>query len=211
MSCLRSIVRAKADKERYDKQMAAYQAPEKITNRKRNKTGYNMFFSSHVVQLKNTEHGVPSERGSVARLVGSAWKQLSADERQYYEREAHKHNGLNPAKETEEDEDEEEPPKRIPVPMEHHYHPVPVPVHPEMHMHQMHQPPPYLTHHVPPPGHDPRQPPMPPHGTLLSDLLSRRLVSLLFTDSREFVVSFAKGITCMARHLRLLIHMTTVE
>ncbi len=33
-----------------------------------------MFFSAHVLRLKQTEAGVPSERGSVARLVGNAWK-----------------------------------------------------------------------------------------------------------------------------------------
>jgi hypothetical protein len=54
--------------------MAQYQPPDKQANRKRNKTGYNMFFSAHVLRLKQSDHGVPSERGSVARLVGSAWK-----------------------------------------------------------------------------------------------------------------------------------------
>ena len=66
--------RAKADRKRYDDQMAKYQPPERATNRKRNKTGYNMFFSAHVLRLKQSEMGVPSERGSVARLVGNAWK-----------------------------------------------------------------------------------------------------------------------------------------
>ena len=66
--------RAKADRKRYEEQMAQYQPPDKQANRKRNKTGYNMFFSAHVLQLKQSEMGVPSERGSVARLVGTAWK-----------------------------------------------------------------------------------------------------------------------------------------
>jgi hypothetical protein len=66
--------RAREDRKRYEEQMAKYQPPDKQTNRKRNKTGYNMFFSSHVLRLKSTESGVPSERGSVARLVGKAWK-----------------------------------------------------------------------------------------------------------------------------------------
>jgi hypothetical protein len=88
--------------------MTQYQAPDKHSNRKRNKTGYNMFFSAHVLRLKQTESGVPSERGSVARLVGTAWKQLSADDKAYYEREADKHNGMNPVKEGEEDDEEEE-------------------------------------------------------------------------------------------------------
>lgn len=66
--------RAREDRKRYEEQMAKYQPPDKQSNRKRNKTGYNMFFSAHVVRLKATESGVPSERGSVARLVGNAWK-----------------------------------------------------------------------------------------------------------------------------------------
>jgi len=66
--------RALADKKRYEAQMVNYQPPEKQQNRKRNKTGYNMFFSAYVLRLKQSSAGVPSERGSVARLVGSAWK-----------------------------------------------------------------------------------------------------------------------------------------
>lgn len=66
--------RAKADRKRYEDQMTKYQPPDKQANRKRNKTGYNMFFSAHVLRLKQSELGVPSERGSVARLVGNAWK-----------------------------------------------------------------------------------------------------------------------------------------
>lgn len=96
--------RAKSDRKRYEEQMAKYQPPDKAGNRKRNKTGYNMFFSAHVLRLKQSELGVPSERGSVARLVGTAWKQLSSEEKQYYEREADKHNGMNPVDKAE-DED----------------------------------------------------------------------------------------------------------
>ena len=66
--------RAKKDRKRYEDQMQNYQPPDKQANRKRNKTGYNMFFSAHVLRLKQSELGVPSERGSVARLVGNAWK-----------------------------------------------------------------------------------------------------------------------------------------
>ena len=98
--------RAKKDKARYDEQMAKYQPPDKAGNRKRNKTGYNMFFSAHVLRLKQSEMGVPSERGSVARLVGTAWKQLSADEKAYYEREADKHNGMNPVDKVDDDDKE---------------------------------------------------------------------------------------------------------
>lgn len=99
--------RAKSDRKRYEEQMAKYQPPDKAGNRKRNKTGYNMFFSAHVLRLKQSELGVPSERGSVARLVGTAWKQLSAEEKQYYEREADKHNGMNPVDKTDDDDDKE--------------------------------------------------------------------------------------------------------
>jgi len=70
--------KAREDRRRYEAQMAAYQPPEKQRNKKRNKTGYNMFFSAHVLQLKDSEQGVPSERGSVARLVGNAWKVRSS-------------------------------------------------------------------------------------------------------------------------------------
>jgi hypothetical protein len=66
--------RAKADRKRYEDQMSKYQPPERSSSRKRNKTGYNMFFSAHVLRLKQSEMGVPSERGSVARMVGNAWK-----------------------------------------------------------------------------------------------------------------------------------------
>eukprot|EP00980_Cylindrotheca_fusiformis_P014205 scaffold3736_cov103-Cylindrotheca_fusiformis.AAC.7 len=152
--------RAKTDRKRYEEQMAQYQPPDKQANRKRNKTGYNMFFSAHVLRLKQSEMGVPSERGSVARLVGTAWKearysigpafvfqQLSAEEKQYYEREADKHNGMNPVeKEGEEDEDEEA--KRQ---ADHHGY-----LHPshEMHMHGGMPPPIHPMHQ--PPQHDPR-------------------------------------------------------
>lgn len=87
--------KAREDRRRYEAQMAAYQPPEKQRNKKRNKTGYNMFFSAHVLQLKDSEQGVPSERGSVARLVGNAWKDLSAEEKEYYEREAEKQNAMD--------------------------------------------------------------------------------------------------------------------
>jgi len=100
--------RAREDRKRYEEQMAKYQPPDKQANRKRNKTGYNMFFSAHVLRLKQSESGVPSERGSVARLVGNAWKQLASEEKQYYEREADKHNGMNPVLDKDEDEEEDE-------------------------------------------------------------------------------------------------------
>lgn len=63
--------RAKADRKRYEEEMANYQPPDKGSNKKRNKTGYNMFFTFHVNKMKDTDTGVPSERGSVARLVGN--------------------------------------------------------------------------------------------------------------------------------------------
>mmetsp|Transcript_7807 Transcript_7807/g.10443 ORF Transcript_7807/g.10443 Transcript_7807/m.10443 type:complete len:390 (-) Transcript_7807:468-1637(-) len=100
---------ARNDRKRYEDQMAKYHPPDKQANRKRNKTGYNMFFSAHVLRLKQSEAGVPSERGSVARLVGSAWKELTAEEKQYYEREADKQNDMNPVERDAEDEDEPTP------------------------------------------------------------------------------------------------------
>jgi len=145
--------RAKSDRKRYDDQMAQYQPPDKQANRKRNKTGYNMFFSAHVLRLKQSETGVPSERGSVARLVGTAWKQLTAEEKQYYEREADKHNGMNPVKEdVEEDDDEEARKQQMTDPYAHMHQ------HSGMHMqegmaHPMHA---SAMHHQAQ-QHDPRQ------------------------------------------------------
>lgn len=132
--------------------MAKYQPPDKQANRKRNKTGYNMFFSAHVLRLKQSEAGVPSERGSVARLVGNAWKQLSSEEKQFYEREADKQNGMNPV-EKDDDEDDEDMAKRGGPAMSADYHPGymhqgEMPMHMGPPMHNMHQPP----HHQ----HDPR-------------------------------------------------------
>lgn len=104
--------KAKADRKRYEEQMAKYQPPEKQGSRKRNKTGYNMFFSAHVLRLKQSESGVPSERGSVARIVGNAWKELSTDEKQYYEKEADRENGLNPIEKEEMEQDDVKPRKQ---------------------------------------------------------------------------------------------------
>lgn len=67
--------RAESDRKRYQKEMENYTPPERDgENKKRSKTGYNMFFSAYVLQLKQSAAGVPPERGSVARLVGNAWK-----------------------------------------------------------------------------------------------------------------------------------------
>jgi hypothetical protein len=134
-----------------------------------------MFFSAHVLRLKASENGVPSERGSVARLVGTAWKSLSADEKQYYEREADKHNGMTPTKEEVEEEEEDDTTKRIhQQQMEQHYHMHPgaqhgvemhafMPPPPPMHMqpHPHHQPDPRHYHHPYPPHMYPPQPPYP--------------------------------------------------
>jgi len=130
--------------------MAQYQPPDKQSNRKRNKTGYNMFFSAHVLRLKQTESGVPSERGSVARLVGTAWKQLSAEEKAYYEREADKHNGMNPVKDGEE-EDEDEAMKR--QEMEFHMQ---MQQNEQIHMHHQNMGPPMHAGMPHPPQHDTR-------------------------------------------------------
>lgn len=151
------MYRAKADRKRYEAEMAAYQPPDKVANRKRNKTGYNMFFSSHVLRLKQTESGVPSERGSVARLVGNAWKQLSNEEKNFYEREADRHNGMNPVHGPDEEDEEDE--MKQSHPMEHQYPYPPPHMHPEMHLHPgvppppMHQADPRAHHYYPPPPH----------------------------------------------------------
>jgi len=152
--------RAKEDRKRYEEQMAKYQPPDKQANRKRNKTGYNMFFSAHVLRLKQSETGVPSERGSVARLVGNAWKELSADDKQYYEREADKQNGMNSGDEDEhvKEEDKRRPEYASGPPMVGIDPNIHRPMAPQMsHAHVVHQP----THHDPrvhypppgPPGH----------------------------------------------------------
>jgi HMG-box domain len=152
--------RAKSDRKRYEEQMAEYHPPDRQANRKRNKTGYNMFFSSHVLRLKQTESGVPSERGSVARLVGTAWKLLAPEEKAYYEREADKHNGMNPVKDGDDDDDEEE------MKRQHMEYQMQVAAHTEMHMHGV---PPPMHGAIPHPQHDlrhqhhPYYPPPPPH------------------------------------------------
>jgi HMG-box domain len=135
--------------------MAEYQPPDKQANRKRNKTGYNMFFSAHVLRLKQTESGVPSERGSVARLVGTAWKLLPQEEKAYYEREADKHNGMNPVRDGDDEEDEDEIKRQQ---REYHMHAAAA-AHHEMHGGM---PPPPM--HGGMPHHDARQPPPHHHG-----------------------------------------------
>lgn len=64
---------AKADKKRWEEEVRKYNPPEPRQKR-RNKTGYNLFFTSHVNKMKENDTGVPGERGSVARVVGNAWK-----------------------------------------------------------------------------------------------------------------------------------------
>lgn len=149
--------RAKTDKARYTDQMAKYQPPDRATNRKRNKTGYNMFFSAHVLRLKQSEQGVPSERGSVARLVGTAWKALSAEEKQYYEREADKHNGMHPVKDDVDEDDDEEAKRQhqhMGDPYAHMHHPdiqypgAPMHGQPAQHDPRHHGYAPYPTHHM---------------------------------------------------------------
>jgi|AntRauTorckE5430_2_1112549.scaffolds.fasta_scaffold05263_3 hypothetical protein len=66
--------KAKADKKRYKDEVASYNPPEPIPNKRRNKTGYNVFFTAHVNRVKENDTRLPSERGSVARMVGNAWK-----------------------------------------------------------------------------------------------------------------------------------------
>jgi hypothetical protein len=102
--------------------MSQYKAPpDKLGNQKRSKSGYNMFFSAHVLRMKQTEEGVPSERGSVARIVGIAWKELTADERAYYDREADKYNASNTWKEGEDDDDDDEVEDATTIAKRHHH------------------------------------------------------------------------------------------
>lgn len=173
--------RAKADRKRYEDQMAKYQPPDKQANRKRNKTGYNMFFSAHVLQLKRSESGVPSERGSVARLVGNAWKELSPEDKQFYEREADKQNGMASDDELDEkDEDKrrtEYPPgppgmvgmegghrPGMPPPMGHGPPVVHQPPHHDPRMHQYPPPGPHGPHYQYPAYYEYHQPPPPGQG-----------------------------------------------
>ena len=89
------IERAKADKERYQAEMANYTPPENKGPRKqRKKTGYNLFFTCHVAELKNARQEIPTERGSIARTVGNAWKKLTTEERDFYEQNAINQNKL---------------------------------------------------------------------------------------------------------------------
>mmetsp|Transcript_3977 Transcript_3977/g.7612 ORF Transcript_3977/g.7612 Transcript_3977/m.7612 type:complete len:95 (-) Transcript_3977:402-686(-) len=57
---------------------------------KRSKTGYNLFFSEFVKELKESNQGEdsPAERGKMARLVGQAWKKIDVNERNKYEAQA---------------------------------------------------------------------------------------------------------------------------
>eukprot|EP00571_Detonula_confervacea_P012702 CAMPEP_0172298606 /NCGR_PEP_ID=MMETSP1058-20130122/1183_1 /TAXON_ID=83371 /ORGANISM="Detonula confervacea, Strain CCMP 353" /LENGTH=430 /DNA_ID=CAMNT_0013007887 /DNA_START=358 /DNA_END=1650 /DNA_ORIENTATION=- len=88
---------AKPDGDRYQKESATYQAPDRQSNRKRAKTGYNIFFSQHVLMLKSDQgEGVPSERGSVARVVGDAWKKMTAEEKDEFEQQADRQNEIDP-------------------------------------------------------------------------------------------------------------------
>ena len=81
--------RAKPDEDRYMNEKAAYRAPDQ-GRRKRGRTGYNVFFSEYVYRLKTRDDmGMPPpERGTTARIVGQAWKKMSAIEKERYEREA---------------------------------------------------------------------------------------------------------------------------
>ena len=92
------LSRAKQDIERYEKENAAYLAASAkdrnpIRN-KRNKTGYNVFFSKKVNEVRNHQDKshIPIKRGAVAKFVGDAWRALSNEERDVFEREAHQLN-----------------------------------------------------------------------------------------------------------------------
>lgn len=116
---------AKPDEDRYRKENANYVAPH-IYSRKRNKTGYNVFFSQHVLELKQKDGGVPSERGSVARVVGDAWKSLTAEEKEDYERQADEQNIADPV-DLSEAQIQQQIVGTVPSPLDHH-HPHPSPM-----------------------------------------------------------------------------------
>ena len=136
--------RAREDKKRYEREMDNYRGTEQRLDQKRTKTAYNIFFSSHAARRKEDARGVPSERGSIARIVANAWKALNSEEKKFYEEEAEKFNsGHVPVAEEEleiehEEHDEED---KIPPHMDHHY---------AYDMHPMGMP---MQH---PMGHDPR-------------------------------------------------------
>jgi hypothetical protein len=146
---------AKPDKVRYEAEVAAYCPGERRRGKKRQKTGYNLFYTDHVAERKRGAEndnsagigsGIQNERGATARIVGEAWKKLSPEERDEYERKAVK---MNRAKEREEEEQGEK-----------HQHgagemePAPIMVI------QPSFPPPLMAHPMPPPQH--MQQPMPP-------------------------------------------------
>jgi len=149
---------AKPDEDRYQKESATYQPPDRQSNRKRNKTGYNIFFSQHVIKLKSDSgEGIPAERGSVARVVGGAWKKMTMEEKDEFEQLADKENEMDPI-------ELHQAPEIMPA-THHPQMPPPMmpehPHHPQHHEH-MHPPPPPppmgdVVQH-PPPGLDPMDP-----------------------------------------------------
>lgn len=155
---------AKPDGDRFQKESATYQAPDRQNNRKRNKTGYNIFFSQHVLKLKSDQgDGVPTERGSVARVVGDAWKKMTAEEKDEFELKADKQNEMDPIEQHHQmPEMVIQAPMPQPMMMEHQQH----------HEHMVHHPPPPPMGDMndgalgPPPPVDPMDPNLmhpPPH------------------------------------------------
>jgi len=84
-------------KQRRKRKMDSSPAPlsDKHSNRKRKKgkkSSYNIFYARYALQYKQMDSGVPSEAGSFTSLAANAWKELSPEEKQYYERKANKEN-----------------------------------------------------------------------------------------------------------------------
>lgn len=147
---------AKEDKKRWEEEVRNYNPPEPKQKR-RNKTGYNLFFTSHVSKMKENDTGVPGERGSVARVVGNAWKELAPENRQYFEEEAEKINGTtNSDNELDEGDDEKEFEEKRdhldyePAPPGHMMMPPHAPI---VHHHNQHGP--RAPYAPPPPGYYP--------------------------------------------------------
>lgn len=86
--------KAQADKKRYEKQMSVYMSMGKKPVQ-RGKSAYNIFYSDYVKSVKQSGARLPSERGITARLVGTAWKSLTVQEKKWYEKQAAELNSVS--------------------------------------------------------------------------------------------------------------------
>ena len=143
--------------DRFERETANYQPSDRT--RKRAKTGYNMFFSEYVRARVRQEGEMPLERGSTARVVGDAWKKMSVDEKEIYERQADEINEKDPVEAMDGFIRMPPPkPKQQPAPQQ------PVPPHPQFVNEEAPQmePPPAPMQYEGPPMPDPNEMPPPP-------------------------------------------------